>query len=146
MLKNVVKNLIDNTLRALPAALGTALISVMPWAENYLSQIASNTHPRILVWTIAILAAVVAWSVSALLFMKFRAKYYFDEKTGAWIGSDAFHYCPKCKTSDINSPMRYCDSDQSSWCGWVCAACDYKLRDPEKPEDSRKIAESFRVM
>lgn len=51
----------------------------------------------------------------------------FDDKTGAWIGSDSLCYCPKCKSSDSQSPMK------NEKYGWRCPVCDYYAPDPNRP-------------
>lgn len=52
----------------------------------------------------------------------------FNRVTGTWVDEKTFiHYCPKCKASNLISPMK------NDPYGWSCPACSAYYSDPDRP-------------
>ena len=63
----------------------------------------------------------------------------FDEKTGTWIDQNKLHYCPKCKSSEILSPLK------TEKYGWYCDVCEKSYPDPNQPRPKSKRNKNWRT-
>ncbi len=130
MLEQAIATIRARIIESALAVLGTLLLSGLPLVEDRLVLYVSTKDPRVLVWTIAVLVAITAYSWAAFFFFKPRIKFdrrlqvYTDLKTG-------IHYCVSCLDGH-NRKAKLIRKNH----GWTCAVkeCQVSYEDPDNPK------------
>jgi hypothetical protein len=111
--EHIKETLVARALEGILLALGTALLAVLPVAENYLAQYAQTLTPIATVRVVVLLTAAVLLALAFAFYGRPKLK-FSQIDGGVWIDiKTGIRYCPNCRTKKILSPLR--DKDDLYW-------------------------------